>query len=72
MVRNRLPVVLLLALFCSSRTAGAQFDPLADPRQAPQARSQLELDDYIEILQAPLAARNGDFDNVKGTQLTGL
>jgi tetratricopeptide (TPR) repeat protein len=43
----------ILFLFCTSRVSHAQFDPLVGPRQAPQANSAQELDDYLEILDSP-------------------
>jgi tetratricopeptide (TPR) repeat protein len=51
MVRNQWPLVLA---FCclSSQHSWAQFDQLVSAKQAPQAQSQQELDDYIEILYA--------------------
>jgi tetratricopeptide (TPR) repeat protein len=43
----------ILLLFCTSRVLHAQFDALVGPRQVPQAHSAQELDDYLEILEAP-------------------
>jgi tetratricopeptide (TPR) repeat protein len=50
-MKNSLAV--LLFLFCTPRVCQAQFDPLVGPRQAPQAHSAQELDDYMEILDSP-------------------
>src|SRR5262249_2712644 len=50
-LKNSLAV--LLFLFCTSRVSHAQFDPLVSPREAPQARSAQELDEYLEILASP-------------------
>jgi tetratricopeptide (TPR) repeat protein len=48
MVRNHL--ALVLAFFCLASRSWAQFDQLVNSKQAPQAQSQQELDEYIEIL----------------------
>ena len=50
MVHSRWPLVL--AFCCLSSQSWAQFDELVSPKQVPQAHSQEELDDYIEILYA--------------------
>ncbi len=52
MVRNLLPLFLVLAFGISVRCGRAQFDPMENPQRAPQAQSQKELDDYIELLRA--------------------
>ncbi|PYV91481.1 MAG: hypothetical protein DMG05_07225 [Acidobacteria bacterium] len=44
---------VLLCLSCRLPVAQAQFELLVGPRQAPQAHSAQELDDYLEILDAP-------------------
>jgi tetratricopeptide (TPR) repeat protein len=46
---------LILAFCTFSSSSWAQFDQLVSPQQVPQARSQQELDDYIEILDANTA-----------------
>jgi tetratricopeptide (TPR) repeat protein len=46
-------LAVLLSLLCALPQAQAQFDPLVSPRQAAQAHSAQELDDYLEILEAP-------------------
>jgi len=47
---------ILLVLWLSlSGGARAQFEPLLSPRQASQAQSAQELDEYIEIVDAPSA-----------------
>jgi tetratricopeptide (TPR) repeat protein len=46
-------LAVLLFLFCAPRVCQAQFEPLVSPRQAAQAHSSQELDDYLEILEAP-------------------
>jgi len=43
----------LLCLSCALPAARAQFDLLVGPRQAPQAHSAQELDDYLGILEVP-------------------
>src|ERR1700682_4782 len=48
----RLALVLCLALVGMSARIEAQFGPLARPGQAAQARSQEELDFYLEIVGA--------------------
>lgn len=50
MVLNRWS--LILAFGCLSSQSWAQFDQLLSPKQAPQAQSQQELDEYIEIVYA--------------------
>jgi tetratricopeptide (TPR) repeat protein len=52
MVR-RCVLASLLLLSWVGPAAQAQLDPLVRPRQAPQAHSAQELDDYLEILAAP-------------------
>src|SRR2546425_2401551 len=46
-------LAVLLCLSCMLPVAQAQFELLVGPRQAPQAHSGQELDDYLEILEAP-------------------
>src|SRR5262245_57198910 len=46
------PGFLILSFCFMSLHSWAQFDQLVSPRQAPQARSQQELDSYIDILHA--------------------
>jgi tetratricopeptide (TPR) repeat protein len=53
MGRRGWPLVLAFCAFSSP--SWAQFDELISPQQAPQARSQQELDDYIGILDADTA-----------------
>jgi tetratricopeptide (TPR) repeat protein len=48
----RLGLALCLALIGMPAGLKAQFGPLASPRQAAQARSQAELDSYLEIVGA--------------------
>jgi tetratricopeptide (TPR) repeat protein len=43
---------LILVFWCLSSESWAQFDELASSKQVPQASSQQELDEYIEILDA--------------------
>jgi tetratricopeptide (TPR) repeat protein len=43
---------LILVFGCFSSESWAQFDELASSKQIPQASSQQELDEYIEILDA--------------------
>jgi tetratricopeptide (TPR) repeat protein len=50
--RLRLTLVFLLALVGVPAGLAAQFGPLASPAQAAQARSQEELDSYLEIVGA--------------------
>ena len=50
MVHNRWPLVLVFC--CLPSYSWAQFDQLVSSKQAPQAQSQQELDEYIEILGA--------------------
>jgi tetratricopeptide (TPR) repeat protein len=48
-------LTFLLCLCCLSGAAQAQFEPLVSPRQASQAQSAPELDEYIDILEASSA-----------------
>lgn len=48
MVHNHWPLVL--AFCCLSSQSWAQFDELVSSKQVPQAYSQEELDEYIEVL----------------------
>jgi hypothetical protein len=42
----------LLSTIVASPPLAAQFGPLSSPAQAPQAKSQAELDAYLEIISA--------------------
>ncbi len=50
MVRDRWLIVLVFC--CLSSRGWSQFDQLASSKQVPQAQSQQELDEYIEVVYA--------------------
>jgi len=52
---SQIILVFLLGLMSPTTVFEAQFGPLLTPAQAPQARSQQELDAYLEIITAPAA-----------------
>lgn len=49
MARSKLSLALLCVLSTVLQPAIAQLGPLSDPAQAPQAKTQKEFDDYLQI-----------------------
>jgi tetratricopeptide (TPR) repeat protein len=50
MARSKFSLALLCVLLTALRPAFAQLGPLSDPAQAPQAKTQQEFDDYLQIV----------------------